>query len=125
MKRIAVVDVDETIARSRRLTRLFWRIGYWLLRAGLRFQKRNNELCRKLEEYDEVIVLTGRNERTMRKATDEQLQRYGLKNIVTRIIMCPEGQLKSKWKHEMFKSIQDSNQECNIDWFDDEIPRTK
>jgi tRNA A37 N6-isopentenylltransferase MiaA len=81
-------------------------------------QAQNELVTRRLSEYDEVIVLTGRDVSDC-TFTENQLRDFGIK--VDKIICCPRKQLIDNWKLDTVKELEE---EGPLDWVDDEHETT-
>jgi len=114
LKKIAVVDMDDTLAIPRKLTYYLWTISRLIFKLGILLQKRNNSLFKTLKEYDKIIILTGRTER-YRKITEYQLRKFGVKP--DKIIFCPLNDVILNWKKSVVKRVEQT--EGDIEWFDD------
>ena len=109
-RKIAVVDIDDTLAIPRKWTYYLWTIARWIFNVGRHLQKRNNALFESLKEYDEIIILTARTEKH-RKITEYQLKKFGVK--LDKIIFCPINQVIYEWKQRELEKIGK-----DVDWFD-------
>ena len=108
-RKIAIVDVDDTLAIPRKLTYYLWTVARAIFNLGRHLQKRNNILFEKLKDYDEIIILTARTEKH-RKITEHQLEKFGLNP--SRIIFCPINQVIFEWKKKELEKLGEH------DWFD-------
>lgn len=105
-----VVDVDETLFKSRKISYYLRFIAKLLFKISLMLQKPNRELISKLSEYDRVIVLTARGE-SYRRLTEKQLKQSGIK--YDSLIMCDYTALIFEWKKKIVEKISPSA------WVDD------
>ena len=111
MKKLAVVDMDGTLAKPRMLTRCIWRIARKIFEFGRLTEKRNNQLFLRLQKYDEVIVLTARTA-NHRAITEWQLRNFAV--TPRRIIFCPINRVVYEWKKSELQKIGHK-----LDWYDD------
>ena len=110
MKRVAVVDMDDTLAIPRKLTYYLWTLARWIFNFGRRLQKRNDKLFETLKGYDEIVVLTARTEKH-RKITEHQLRKWGVNP--KKIVFCPINRVVYEWKRRELDKI-----DAHIEWFD-------
>jgi len=110
-KKIAVVDMDDTLAIPRKFTYYLWTISRLIFKLGILLQRRNDALFETLKEYDEIIILTARTEK-YRKITEYQLKKFGI--TPQKIIFCPMNQVIYEWKKKELEKVGE-----NFDWFDD------
>jgi len=112
-KRIAVVDMDDTLAIPRKLTYYLWTLARWIFNLGRYLQKRNDNLAELLKNYDEIIILTARTEKH-RKITEHQLRKFGVNP--DKIIFCPINDVIFNWKKNVVKSLEQTEE--HVEWFD-------
>ena len=119
MKRIAVVDMDDTLAMPRKLTHYLWTLARFIFNLGRLLQKRNDALFEKLKGYDTVIVLTARTEKH-RRITEHQLRKWGIQHAD--IIFCPVNHVMFGWKQTELERIEFfqrlAHGDVKIEWFD-------
>lgn len=109
MKKI-VVDIDETLLKSRKICYFLRYMAKILFKLSLMFQKPDLFLISKLASYDTIIVLTARGE-NYRNFTKKQLKKYGIR--YDKLIMCDYVNLIFKWKSEKVSEISPN------EWIDD------
>jgi len=105
-----VVDIDETLLKSRKICYYLRTLAKMLFKLSLYLQKPNKKLIDKLSEYDNVVVLTARGE-NYRKFTDKQLKRHGVR--YDKLIMCNYSDLTFSWKSKTVATISPDK------WIDD------
>jgi uncharacterized HAD superfamily protein len=97
-----VVDVDETLFKSRKICFFLRAIAKMLFKLSLFLQKPNTRLIKKLNEYDTIIVLTARGE-NYRKFTERQLKKHGVK--YDKLIMYNYSDSIFSWKSKTVAAI--------------------
>jgi len=119
--KLAVVDLDETLFLSTRRTKIIWMIrnviNKVLNRLAFACQKPNRLLLSRLETFDNIVILTGRSP-GMRKASEEQLARHGVRYGMM-IFRPPD--LYLDWKKSVVEGFS-SLPGTSVEWFDDECP---
>jgi len=115
MKKIIVVDMDDTIAIPRKFSYYLWTVARLIFNLGRRLQERNDTLYEKLSGYDRIIVLTARPEK-LKEVTMSQLRKFNI--YPEKVIFCPTNEIVYRWKKEMIKHIEKANS-CEVDWIDD------
>jgi hypothetical protein len=115
MKKIIVVDMDDTIAIPRKFSYYLWTVARFIFNLGRRLQKRNDVLCEKLSAYDRIIVLTARPEK-LKEVTMSQLRKFSINP--EKVIFCPVNEVVYRWKKEVIEQIEKDNS-CEVDWIDD------
>ncbi len=119
---IAVVDVDDTVLVSPRISYFFWRLSLMFQRIGRRLQKSNSSLIAQLSNYNEVVVLTGRDAKDSHFTAD-QLKRAGVD--FTRLVCCPRKVLIDEWKVSVVKKYGENGPVVWIDdMFSEGVPET-
>lgn len=105
-----VVDIDETLFKSRKICYYLRAIAKFLFKLSLLLQKPNRELIDRLDEYNTIIVLTARGE-NYRQFTEKQLKKHRVR--YDKLIMCNYGNLTFSWKNKIVAAISPNN------WIDD------
>jgi uncharacterized HAD superfamily protein len=105
-----VVDIDETLLKSRKICYYLRTLAKILIKLSFYFQKPNEKLIDRLNEYDNILVLTARGE-NYRSFTEKQLKRCGVK--YNRLIMCNYSDLILAWKRQNVAAISPN------EWIDD------
>lgn len=109
------MDIDETLLISRKISKILSWISRQFFKLSLLTQSPNQELIKKLKEYEEVIILTARGV-NYRKFTEKQLRRHHIK--YDDLIMCNYTYLVYQWKSSVVQKFQPTI------WIDD-IKRIK
>lgn len=109
-ERIIIVDIDETLFKSRLICRFFRKVAQILFKLSLNLQKPNEELINKLRHYDKVVILTARGVNYW-NLTERQLQKHHVH--YDEIIMCNYSKLIYTWKKSIVERI------CPDAWVDD------
>lgn len=117
--KIAVVDVDGTLALDGSVSRASWRLAAFFQRLGRRTQRANTELIRKLGAYDRIVILTSRDARD-EQSTKNQLVRFGLK--FDSIVTANRKDVLSKWKSQEIAKLGPGEA---IIWIDDLFSDTR
>lgn len=95
--------MDETLLSTGKLARLLLVAAKILFKLSLLMQRPNRKLIEKLQEYDNIIILTARGE-GYRKITERQLRRHGIP--YNQLIMCNYQSLIFRWKKAIVKEIK-------------------
>lgn len=108
--KVIVVDIDETLLISKKLSKMFAWVARQFFKLSLFVQTPNRELISKLEEYDEIVVLTARGV-NYRDFTEKQLRRHQIK--YDSLIMCNYTYLVYRWKTSVVRKVKPTT------WIDD------
>ena len=110
-----MVDIDDTLLIGGKISRLFWWLSLQMQRIGRKLQRLNSRVASELTDYDEVVVLTGRDAREL-QFTRRQLQAAGV--TFNKLICCPRRRLIDEWKVSIARELSKANP---IVWIDDMI----
>ena len=110
---IAVVDIDDTLLVSPKVSYFFWWLSLVFQRIGRRLQRANSALISGLNNYERVIVLTGRDARE-NQFTMDQLRRAGIR--FTTLVCCPRKRLIDQWKISV---VETYGKQGSVVWIDD------
>lgn len=97
-----VVDIDETLLISSRLSKLLSWIARQFFKLSLFTQRPNRKLVCKLQKYDEIIILTARGV-NYKRFTEKQLRRHRI--TYDRLIMCNYTCLIYRWKLSVVEKV--------------------
>jgi hypothetical protein len=115
--KIIVVDVDDTLALTPRVSRLLWFLSSLLQTIARRLQKVNVGLVKLLDEYEKVIILTGRDVADC-ESTKRQLMM--MRVHFDEIICCPKAKLVHRWKASLVHELAEKHP-GDVSWVDDEL----
>ena len=110
---IAVVDIDDTLLMSHRVSYFFWWLSLVFQRIGRRLQRANSALISGLNNYNRVVVLTGRDAKE-NQFTMNQLNKAGIR--FTTLICCPRRKLIDEWKISV---VETYSRLGSVVWIDD------
>lgn len=116
-QKVVIVDLDDTLFIRSKITKFFFKLSKLVFKTGVRFEKINLGLLKKLDEYDVKIVLTARANDWMRKVTLEQLSRWKIE--IDGIIFCPRGKLYVEWKKEIISKLKKKHKD--LVWIDYDV----
>ena len=105
-----VLDLDKTLYKYKWYGIIFMRISQFFHDLALKAGRFDEGLYKKYEN-DEIIILTGRNDRFYSKTTLEQLKKDNVK--YSKIYVCPKEDLVLRWKKQIVKK-----EKADI-WLDD------
>lgn len=110
---IVVVDVDGTLVKEGRASRLLFKLALFFQRQGRRMQHPNQALIWKLNAAPWVVVLTSRDEKDS-ASTIAQLQRAGL--LAATVVFLPKADVMAAWKTSMVDDLRHGE---TVAWIDD------
>jgi hypothetical protein len=112
--KILVVDVDGTLVLAPMISRIFRLAASVCVDIARRIEHVNAKIVSKMDGYDKVIILTGRNITDFR-STERQLR--SMKVPFDSIMCCPLDELVVRWKTSVVQRLSDDSV-CYIDWID-------
>ncbi|MEM3727608.1 MAG: hypothetical protein QXF75_00215 [Candidatus Bathyarchaeia archaeon] len=101
-ERVIIVDVDETLFKSRLICRFLRKVAQILFKLSLNLQKPNKELINKLRHYDRVVILTARGVNYW-NLTERQFRKHHV--CYNEIIMCNYSKMIYNWKKSIVERI--------------------
>ena len=118
--RILVTDLDNTLIRTPRTSRFFFLLSWVFQVIGRRLQGVNTNLLKHFEDYDKVVILSGRS-LTDFEPTKRQLKR--LRIPYDDVMCCPVTTIVGLWKLRSVRDLMHANH-SEVWWIDDELGRS-
>ncbi|MEM2738295.1 MAG: hypothetical protein QXK93_04860 [Candidatus Bathyarchaeia archaeon] len=101
--RTIVVDIDETLLISGKLSKILRWLARQLFKIALFAQKPNKTLINELKKYDKIIILTARGI-NYKELTEKQLRRHHIK--YNSLIMCNYTYMIYQWKLSVTQKLK-------------------